>query len=71
MKTTRYTIDLDQTFDATLSALSEERGVSKAEIIRNAVASYNYLTGQAPKNSDRKISITGNDDQVIKDVVLP
>ena len=71
MKTTRYTIDLDEAFDSTLSALSAQRGVSKAEIIRNAVATYNYLTGQAPKDSDKKVSITSNDDKVIKDVVLP
>ena len=71
MKTTRYTIDLDKTFDGKLAALAEQKGTSKAEIIKRALATYSFITEQAPKNSGKKVSITSNDDKVLKDIVIP
>ena len=71
MKTTRYTIDLDKNFDNTLSALAESKNTTKAEIIKRALATYSYISGQAPTGSDRKLSITGSDDRVLKDIVIP
>lgn len=71
MKTTRYTIDLDEAFDGTLSRLAERRGTSKAEIIKRALATYSYISGQAGPDSGKKVSITSLDDKVLKDVVIP
>lgn len=71
MPTTRYTIDLDQTFDETLSELAATKGTSKAEIIKRALATYGYISGQASPASGRKVSITDNNDKVLKDIVVP
>ena len=71
MKTVRYTIDLDPSFDQALSGLAESKGTSKAEIIKRALATYKYISGQAPTNSDRKVSITDQNDKVLKDIVIP
>jgi hypothetical protein len=72
MSTTRYTIDLDPTFDKTLSALAAAKGTSKAEIIKRALATYSYISGEAPSSdSARKVSITDKEDKVLKDIVIP
>ena len=71
MKTTRYTIDLDRNFDETLSALAQRKNTTKAEIIKRALATYSYISGQILPDSDRKLSITGSNDVVLKDIVIP
>ena len=68
---TRYTIDLDGKFDEALSELAARKGTSKAEIIKRALATYNFISAQAPANSDKKVSITTSDDKVLKDIVIP
>lgn len=67
----RYTVDFSKDFDKLLSELADMKSMSKAEIIRRAVASYAFLDKQAPRSSDKKISITDKNDKVIKDIVLP
>jgi len=69
--TTRYTIDLDAAFDEKLSALAAEKHTTKAEIIKRALATYNMLSTQAPINSKNKVSITDEDDRVLKDIIIP
>jgi predicted transcriptional regulator len=64
-------MDLDPTLDEALSNLATRKGISKAEIIKRALATYNYISGQAPANSDKKFSITTSDDKVVKDIVIP
>lgn len=70
-KTTRYTIDLDQAFDEKLSTLAAEKRTTKAEIIKRALATYNMLSAQAPINSNTKVSITNDEDKVLKDIIIP
>jgi len=67
----RYSIDLNDQFDTKLSKMAVEKGTTKAEIIRRAVASYTYLHQQVEGDNGRKISITDGDDRVEKDIVLP
>jgi len=67
----RYSIDLNDQFDTKLSKMAVEKGTTKAEIIRRAVASYTYLNQQVEGDNGRKISITDGDDRVEKDIVLP
>ena len=66
----RFTIDIDDKFNDVLSQLA--KGTTKADVIRRAVASYQYLkaetTGQA---SGKRISITDAAGNIQKDVVLP
>ena len=66
----RYTIDFEPAFEKSLDELIGSTGAtSKADIIRKALASYKYL-----KDAERqggKVSITNQQDEVQKDVVLP
>ena len=68
---TRYTMDLDTQLDEALSELAARKGTSKADIIKRALATYNFISGQVSGNSDKKFSITTSDDKVIKDIVVP
>jgi hypothetical protein len=66
----RFTIDIDDKFNQTLEELAN--GGSKADAIRRAVASYQYLKHQVPSNSSpNKVSITDQDGKIIRDVILP
>jgi len=59
----RFTIDIDNTFNNTLGNLVDTTSAStKAEVIRNAVAVYNYL-----KNATQKDEKTGTQVVTIKD----
>ena len=64
----RYTMDIDEQFGSLLSELS--RGTTKSEVIRRAVASHAFLKRNTAHN-DTKVSITDQEDRVLKDVVLP
>ena len=66
----RYTIDIDDQFDKTLTDLAN--GGSKADVIRKAVQTYSYHKSQVPnQNSDKRVSITDSEGNVKKDVILP
>ncbi len=71
MRTTRYTIDLDPTLDKTFTELAVAKGTSKAEIIRRALATYSYISGQTQADPGRKVSITNHEDKVLKDICIP
>ena len=66
----RFTIDIDDQFNRTLTDLAN--GGSKADVIRKAVASYQYLKSEVPnQESGKRISITDAEGKVQKDVILP
>ena len=67
----RYTIDFGKDFDQRLSQLAKAKGTTKAEIIRRAVATYAFLAQQTEVEDGIKVSITDDEDQVLKDVILP
>ena len=64
----RFTIDIDDKFNDVLSELA--KGTTKADVIRRAVASYQYLKAETG-TSDKRISITDAAGNIQKDVVLP
>jgi metal-responsive CopG/Arc/MetJ family transcriptional regulator len=67
----RFSIDVDSAFDNTLNELVKDtNATTKADVIRRAVASYKYLKDEE-KNQDSKISVTDNNGNVKKDIVLP
>ncbi len=66
----RFTVDIDDQFNETLAKLAN--GGSKADVIRKAVASYQYLKSEVPSGqSEKRISITDASGNVQKDVILP
>ena len=67
----RYTIDFDDEFDAQLTLLAKQfKNGRKSDVIRDAIATYATLK-QAQNTPNRKVSITNDDDKVVKDVILP
>ncbi len=66
----RFTIDFDPEFDGRLSDLARTKHLAKAEIIRRALATYEYLCAETMSKST-KVSITDANDAVVKDVILP
>lgn len=67
---TRYTIDLDDKFDQLLTQVAEDKNSTKAQAIRDAVASYSFLKKQVEDN-DLRVSITDKNGKVLKDIQLP
>jgi hypothetical protein len=66
----RLTLDIDEKFNKNLTELA--RGTTKADVIRKALASYQYLKSQVPdQNSGKRISITDAAGNIEKDVILP
>jgi hypothetical protein len=66
----RLTLDIDEKFNNNLTQLAQ--GSTKAEVIRRALATYQYLKSQVPdQNSGKRISITDADGNIEKDVILP
>jgi hypothetical protein len=66
----RFTIDIDDRFDETLTKLAN--GGSKADVVRRAVQTYNYLKHEVPNDQTMKrVSITNTDGVIEKDVLLP
>jgi hypothetical protein len=68
----RYTIDFDDEFDKTLSELVKTTdATTKADVIRRAVASYNYIKKQQRTQKDSKLRIVDKDDKPLQEIVLP
>ena len=66
----RYTFDVGEKVDKLLSELAEEEGLTKAEVIRRAVATYDYLKKETGKDKV-KVSLSDHNNNVVKDVILP
>ncbi|MBZ5679021.1 MAG: hypothetical protein LAO24_02830 [Acidobacteriia bacterium] len=63
----KLTVEFNDKMNEILEQLAEEKGTTKVDVLRRAVALYKYLDGE---QKDGKVSITrGND--IVKDIVLP
>jgi hypothetical protein len=67
----RYTLAFSEEFDKLLEEMSSKKDVTKAEIIRRALASYAVLQKQIGTDDKHKVSITDDMDNVLKDIILP
>ena len=68
----RYTVDLSEEFDRNIERLAKENNLTKSEVIRRALATYNYLKSQTgPGHDDLKVSLSSADGTVKKEVILP
>jgi hypothetical protein len=66
----RLTLDIDEKFNKNLTELAQ--GSTKAEVIRRALATYQYFKSQVPDNNcGKRISITDAAGNIEKDVILP
>lgn len=67
----KLTVEFNDKMNRILENLAQEKGTSKVEVLRRAVALYRYLDSEASEKDDRKVSITTKGDKVVKDIVLP
>ena len=66
----RLTIEIDDTFNAVLDALAA--GGSKGDVIRKAVATYQYLKSEIPGPAfDRVLSVTDREGKIDHNIILP
>jgi hypothetical protein len=66
----RYTIDFGEDFDKLLTDLATTKSMTKAEVIRRAVALYAFLNRQLASEQDMQLSIT-RDGHILKDIAIP
>ncbi len=59
MKKNRYTIELAQDLDAKLEYLADQKGISKADLIRRALALYALVDEKT--TGDRELAIVSED----------
>jgi len=65
----RMTIEFPEKVNDMLTELAQKEEVSKAEILRRALALYNYLQREAV-DKQKKVSITDGNDTIIKDIIF-
>jgi Arc/MetJ-type ribon-helix-helix transcriptional regulator len=65
----RITIEFPEQIDAILKELSEKGHTSKVDVIRRALALYNYVNKEV-KEKDLKLAVAGEDDKILKEIVL-
>jgi hypothetical protein len=64
----KLTVEFNDKMNDILEQLAEEKGTTKVDVLRRAVALYKYLDGEQQK--DGRVSIT-RDNTIVKDIVLP
>ena len=65
----RITLEFSAQVDEILKDLAKKGDASKVDIIRRALALYNYVNKEV-KEKDRKLVITSEDDKILKEIVL-
>jgi hypothetical protein len=63
----KLTVQFTGRIDDDLEALAREQGVPKTQVIRRAIALMKFIEDERDKG--HKVSITDNDDRVLKDIV--
>ena len=66
----KLTIKFGDQMREVLEELAEDRGISKAEVIRRALAMYKYASDET-RDGDKRISITlAKEDRILKDIIV-
>ncbi len=66
----KLTVEFNDKMNDILEKLAEEKGTTKVDVLRRAVALYRYLDSEQNEDENQKVSITKNN-KVVKDIVLP
>jgi hypothetical protein len=66
----KLTVEFNDKMNQTLEQLAADKGVTKVDVLRRAVALYKYLESEQKEGSNKKVSITEGDN-ILKDIVLP
>lgn len=65
----RLTIEFPDKVNDILKELSKKDETTKVDVLRRALALYNYVHREAIEK-DKKLSITDDEDNIIKDIVF-
>ncbi len=65
----RITIEFPEQVDKILRELAEKGDTSKVDVIRRALALYNYVNKEV-KEKDLKLTVADEDDKILKEIVL-
>lgn len=65
----RLTIEFPEQVDEILKDLAKKGQTSKVDVIRRALALYNYVDREV-KEKDLKLSVIDRSDRVLKEIVL-
>lgn len=66
----KLTVEFNDKMNEILEQLAEEKGTTKVDVLRRAVALYKYLESEQNEDEDKRVSIT-KDGKALKDIVLP
>jgi len=66
----KLTVEFNDKMNEILEQLADEKGTTKVDVLRRAVALYKYLDSEQKEDESKKVSIT-QDGKAIKDIVLP
>ena len=66
----RFSVEFPDKANEVLEKLSKTEQISKQEVIRRALALYNYIRDQGVDGSEKKVSITTKDDEILKDILM-
>lgn len=68
----KLTVEFNEQLNQTIDQLARAQGVTKTDILRRAVALYDYVRKEtSPERGDKKLSITTKDGKPLTDIVLP
>jgi predicted transcriptional regulator len=65
----KYTVEFNAEVEEVLSALAARQHVTKAQVIRRAIALMNFFDEEASK-PDQKIGISDADGKLIREVII-
>ena len=65
----RITIEFPEQVDKILRELAEKGDTSKVDVIRRALALYNYVHKEV-KEKDLKLAVANEEDKILKEIVL-
>ncbi len=65
----RITIEFPEQVDKILKELAEKGDTSKVDVIRRALALYNYVNKEV-KEKNLKLTIADEEDKILKEIVL-
>ena len=66
----KLTIQFGEEMDRLLKELSVEKGTTKSEIIRRALAMYKYVDDETSDGTKRLSITSAKDDKVLKEIVM-
>lgn len=66
----KLTVEFSDDLAQRIGRLADKKGVSKVDVLRRAIALYDYAESEAGSGTDKSLSIT-KDGKAVKDIVLP